>query len=168
MKSDSYAKLSASSAALDLAPLSQTPPRAPGLDGRVDAGLKSSEWPQFSAARPGEAQPRMRNATNPGTIGGSRPSSGMGGNTSSSPTGIPNNVGMINPSARSVPATPMSARQNVGNMPGKVGLPSGDVGSFGNEQNTGAYNMNRLSGAFDTPVAFNSVQSAGNDDNVSV
>lgn len=167
LKSDSYSKLSASSAALDLAPLSQTPPRAPGPNGRMEAGLKSSEWPQFSAARPNEAQPRMRNATNPGTIGGSRPSSGMGGNISSSPTGLPDSVGMINSSARSVPATPMSARQNVGSIPGKaVGLPSGDVGSFGGEQNTGgAYNMNRLSGAFDTPVAFNSVQSAGNDEN---
>jgi hypothetical protein len=58
----------------------------------------------------------------------------------------------------------MSARQNI---PGKsVGLSSGDVGPF-NEQNNGAYNMNRLSGAFDAPVTFNSVQSSGNEENVS-
>ncbi|KAB5594289.1 hypothetical protein CTheo_2219 [Ceratobasidium theobromae] len=163
LKSDSYSKLSASSAALDLAPLSQTPPRAPGPTGRVDNNLKSSEWPPFSAvSRPSElgSQPRMRNATNPGPIGGSRPSSGMGGNTSSSPTGLAETVGMVNPSVRSVPATPMSARQSVG--PGKT---VGMAGDFGAEPNTGAYSMNRLSGAFDTPVTFNSVQSAGPDEN---
>ncbi|CUA77447.1 Pumilio homology domain family member 4 [Saccharomyces cerevisiae S288c] [Rhizoctonia solani] len=165
LRSDSYSKLSASSAALDLAPLSQTPPRGPGPNGRLD-NAKSSEWPLFSGGvRPNE-QARMRNVTNPGPIGGSRPSSGMGGNTSSSPTAIPSDIGIVNSSARSVPATPMSARQN---MPGKtVGLPSaGDVGTFTGDQNTGGYNMNRLSGAFDTPVTFNSVQSAGNDENFS-
>ncbi|CAE6520594.1 unnamed protein product [Rhizoctonia solani] len=161
LRSDSYSKLSASSAALDLAPLSQTPPRGPGPNGRLE-NPKSSEWPPFSGGRPNE-QARMRNVTNPGPIGGSRPSSGMGGNTSSSPTAIPGDIGIANASARSVPATPMSARQN---MPGKaVGLPAGEVGTFTGEQNAGAYNMNRLSGAFDSPVTFNSVQSAGNDEN---
>ncbi|CAE7179481.1 unnamed protein product [Rhizoctonia solani] len=154
LRSDSYSKLSASSAALDLAPLSQTPPRGPGPNGRID-NSKSSEWPPFSGGVRNE-QARMRNVTNPGPIGGSRPSSGMGGNTSSSPTAIPGDIGIVNASARSVPATPMSARQN---MPGKT------VGDFNGDQNAGSYNMNRLSGAFDTPVTFNSVQSAGNDEN---
>lgn len=39
-----YLKLSASSAALDLAPLSQTPPRFPPRNGNANV----SEWPQFS------------------------------------------------------------------------------------------------------------------------
>ncbi|KAG8717108.1 hypothetical protein FRC08_008186 [Ceratobasidium sp. 394] len=165
LRSDSYSKLSASSAALDLAPLSQTPPRGPGPNGRLDPALKSSEWPQFSGApRPSDvgAQPRMRNATNPGPIGGSRPSSGMGRN-SSSPTGIPESGAILNPSAKSVPATPMSARQSIGNLSVKpVGLTSGDVAAFAPEQNGPAFNMNRLSGAYDTPVTFNSV---GNEEN---
>ncbi|QRV76152.1 Pumilio-family RNA binding repeat [Ceratobasidium sp. AG-Ba] len=159
LRSDSYSKLSASSAALDLAPLSQTPPRGPGPNGRIDPALKSSEWPQFSGApRPSDAvaQPRIRNATNPGPIGGSRPSSGMGRN-SSSPTGIQEGGAILNSSAKSVPATPMSSRQSVGSLGGKaVGL--GDVASFVQEQNGSSFNMNRLSGAYDTPVSFNSIQ----------
>ncbi|CAE6518227.1 unnamed protein product [Rhizoctonia solani] len=160
LKSDSYSKLSASSAALDLAPLSQTPPKGPGPNTRLE-NPKSSEWPPFSGVRPNE-QVRLRNVTNPGPIGGSRPSSGMGGNTSSSPTTIPGDIGIANSSARSVPATPMSARQPMTGKP--VGMPSGD---FSGEQNTGAYNMNRLSGAFDTPLTFNSVQSGADDQNFS-
>ncbi|KAG8729717.1 hypothetical protein FRC12_020770, partial [Ceratobasidium sp. 428] len=166
LRSDSYSKLSASSAALDLAPLSQTPPRGPGPNGRLDPALKSSEWPQFAAApRTGDGgpQPRLRNATNPGPIGGSRPSSGMGRN-SSSPTGIQEGGVMVNPSAKSVPATPMSARQSVGSLSGKpVGLSGGDMASFAQEQNGPAFNVNRLSGAYDAPVTFNSVQ--GSEDN---
>lgn len=163
LRSDSYSKLSASSAALDLAPLSQTPPRGPGPNARIDPALKSSEWPQFSGAPRANdaiAQPRIRNATNPGPIGGSRPSSGMGRN-SSSPTGIQENGAMINASAKSVPATPMSARQSVGSLAGKLG--GGDVASFSQEQNAAPFNMNRLSGAYDSPVTFNSIQ--GNDEN---
>ncbi|KAG8709031.1 hypothetical protein FRC08_018580 [Ceratobasidium sp. 394] len=165
LRSDSYSRLSASSAALDLAPLSQTPPRGPGPNGRLDPGLKSSEWPGFSGApRPSDvgAHPRMRNATNPGPIGGSRPSSGMGRN-SSSPTGIPESGAILDPSAKSAPATPMSARQNVGKLSVKpVGLTGGDVAAFAPEQNGPAFNMNRLSGAYDILVMFNSV---GNEDN---
>ncbi|KAG8741554.1 hypothetical protein FRC10_002731, partial [Ceratobasidium sp. 414] len=164
LRSDSYSKLSVSSAALDLAPLSQTPPRGPVPNGRLDPSLKSSEWPQFSGApRPSDigAQPRIRHATNPGPIGGSRPSSGMGRN-SSSPTGMPDNGSLINPSAKSVPATPMSTRQSVGGLSGKpAGLAGGDVASFAQEQN--GFNMNRLSGTYDVPVTFNSVQA--NEDN---
>ncbi|KAG8682475.1 hypothetical protein FRC09_016737, partial [Ceratobasidium sp. 395] len=166
LRSDSYSKLSASSAALDLAPLSQTPPRGPGPNGRLDPALKSSEWPQFAAAprtSDGGPQPRLRNVTNPGPIGGSRPSSGMGRN-SSSPTGIQEGGVMVNPSAKSVPATPMSARQSVGSLSGKpVGLSGGDMASFAQEQNGPAFNVNRLSGAYDAPVTFNSVQ--GSEDN---
>ncbi|KAG9123529.1 hypothetical protein FRC07_014822 [Ceratobasidium sp. 392] len=165
LRSDSYSKLSASSVALDLAPLSQTPPRGPGPNGRIDPVLKSSEWPQFSGApRPSDAvaQPRIRNATNPGPIGGSRPSSGMGRN-SSSPTGIPEGSIVLNALAKSVPATPMSSRQSVGSLAGKpVGLGGGDVASFAQEPN-GSFNMNRLSGAYDAPVTFSSIQ--GNKEN---
>ncbi|WVO17817.1 hypothetical protein L204_105515 [Cryptococcus depauperatus] len=48
-------RLSAASAALDLAPLSQTPPRAFGRP--FETSLKTSEWPQFSAA-PGSSATR--------------------------------------------------------------------------------------------------------------
>ncbi|QRV73903.1 Pumilio-family RNA binding repeat [Ceratobasidium sp. AG-Ba] len=64
---------------------------------------------------------------------------------------------------RSVPATPMSSRQSVGSLAGKpVGLGGGDVASFAQEPN-GSFNMNRLSGAYDAPVTFNSIQ--GNEEN---
>ncbi|KAG9120227.1 hypothetical protein FRC07_004359 [Ceratobasidium sp. 392] len=77
LRLDSYSKLSASSAALDLAPLSQTPPCGPGPNRRLNPALKSSKWPLFSGAprtADGVAQPRLQNATNPGPIGGSQPS----------------------------------------------------------------------------------------------
>ncbi|KAG9120228.1 hypothetical protein FRC07_004360 [Ceratobasidium sp. 392] len=77
---------------------------------------------------------------------------------------MPDNGAMLNPSAKSVPATPISARQSISGMSGKpVGLGSGDVGSYAQEQSGPAFNMNRLSGAYDVPVTFNSVQ--GNKDN---
>ncbi|KAG9088655.1 hypothetical protein FS749_001995 [Ceratobasidium sp. UAMH 11750] len=165
LRSDSYSKLSVLSAALDLTPLSQTPLHIPCLNGHLDPTLKSSEWPQFSGApRPSnvEVQPCMRNATNPGPIGGSRPSSGMGRN-SSSPTGIPESGAILNPSLKSVPTTPMSVCQSAGNLSVKlVGLTGSDVASFAQEQNGLAFNMNCLSGAYDTPVRFNSV---GNKEN---
>ncbi|KAG8715032.1 hypothetical protein FRC09_017000 [Ceratobasidium sp. 395] len=164
LRSDSYSKLSASSAALDLAPLSQTTPRGPGPNSRLVPALKSSEWPQFSAApctSEGGVQPRLRNVTNPGPIGGSRPSSGMGRN-SSSPTGIQDGGVIVNHSAKSVSATPMSARQSVGSLSGKpVGLSGGDMASFAQEQSGPAFNVKRLSGAYNAPVTFNSLQFEG-------
>ncbi|KAG8730373.1 hypothetical protein FRC10_002756 [Ceratobasidium sp. 414] len=152
LQSHSYSKCSASSTALDLAPLSQTPPRSPVPNGRLDPSLKSSEWARFSGApRPSDvgAQPHSRHATNPGPIGGSRPSSGMGRNLSS-PTGMPDSSSIINPSVKSVPVTDVRAPES-----------GGDVASFAQEQN--GSNMNRLSGTYDIPVTFNSVQA--NEDN---
>ncbi|QRW12395.1 pumilio homology domain family member 4 [Ceratobasidium sp. AG-Ba] len=150
LRSDSYSKLSASSAALALAPLSQTPPCGPGPNGRMDPALKSSKWPRFSGAPcPSDAIPqtRIRNATNPGPIGGSRPLRQC----------------ILNALAKSVPATPMSSRQSVGSLAGKpVGLGGGDVASFAQDPN-GSFNMNCLSGAYDAPVTFNPIQ--GNEEN---
>lgn len=55
--------LSAASAALDLAPLSQTPPRAFGSR-PFETSLKTSEWPQFSAV-PGASSGAARGVTSP-------------------------------------------------------------------------------------------------------
>ncbi|QRV81451.1 pumilio homology domain family member 4 [Ceratobasidium sp. AG-Ba] len=71
LQSDSYSRLSASSAALDLAPLSQTSPRGPCPNGRINPALRPSKWPQFSGAPlPSDAiaQPRIRNTTDPGSF----------------------------------------------------------------------------------------------------
>ncbi|EPQ61118.1 ARM repeat-containing protein [Gloeophyllum trabeum ATCC 11539] len=59
-------KLSTSSAALDLAPLSQTPPR-PSLAGRgLEAREKASEWPQFTRGQDGlPVRSDRRTVTNP-------------------------------------------------------------------------------------------------------
>ncbi|QRW06955.1 pumilio domain-containing protein C6G9,14 [Ceratobasidium sp. AG-Ba] len=82
---------------------------------------------------------------------------------SSSPTGIPDGSAILNASAKSVPATPMSSRQSVSNLTRKsMGLGGGDVASFAQEQN-GFVNTNRLSGAYDALVRFNSIQ--GNEEN---
>ncbi|KAG9097201.1 hypothetical protein FS749_006842 [Ceratobasidium sp. UAMH 11750] len=156
LQSNSYSKLPALSAALDLAPLSQTPLRSPGPGGHHPA-LKPSEWPQFSGVpHPSDvrAQPRMQNATNLGPISGSRPSLGLGHN-SSSPTDVLGSGAILNPSANNVPTTLMSACQSISNLSVKpVGFTGGDVASFAQEQNSPAF-MNRSSGAYDTPVTFN-------------
>ncbi|QRV90356.1 Pumilio-family RNA binding repeat [Ceratobasidium sp. AG-Ba] len=142
LQSDSYSKLSTSSPAPDLVSLSQIPPRGPGANGLIDPALKSSEWPQFSGApRPNHAvaQPRIQNATHSRPIGGLRPSSGMGRN-SSSPIGIQEGGAILNTSAKSVPATPTSSRQSVGSLGGKA-VGSGDIAP-----------------AYDTPICFISIQ----------
>ncbi|KAG8729630.1 hypothetical protein FRC10_003556, partial [Ceratobasidium sp. 414] len=160
LRSDSYPKLFVSSAAPDLDPLSQTPPGGPVPNGRLDPSLKLPEWLQFSSApRPSDigAQPRTRHTTNPGPIGGSRPSLGMGRN-SSSPTGIRIVASLLIPRRRAS-LLPMSARQSVGGLSGKpAGLAGGDVASFAQDQNGSAFNMNHLLGTYDFPVTFNSVQ----------
>lgn len=137
-------KLSASSAAaLDLAPLSQTPPRASSLP-RAGAEFhqKPSEWPQFNGnprLPEGMSRADRRNVTNPtmtlspalgdlsakpnGTVSGTttpllqQVSSGLAQGLSSrrgSPLSLGDTLSSIT-SARSVPATPLPG------MPGSAG-----------------------------------------------
>ncbi|QRV88281.1 ARM repeat-containing protein [Ceratobasidium sp. AG-Ba] len=76
---------------------------------------------------------------------------------SSSPTGVQEGTAILNASAKSVSATQMSSRQSVCSLGGKaIGL--GDVASLAQEQNGSSFNMKRLSGAYNTPVSFNSLQ----------
>ncbi|WWD18014.1 hypothetical protein CI109_102461 [Kwoniella shandongensis] len=111
-------RLSAASAALDLAPLSQTPPRAFGSR-PFDTGLKTSEWPQFAAAPGGTA----RGMTSP------LPAQGLVtedsrepilGSRKPSPTGMADSIASLPAMpSKSVPGTPfgfngMSSAQRAG------------------------------------------------------
>ncbi|EJD55254.1 ARM repeat-containing protein [Auricularia subglabra TFB-10046 SS5] len=131
-RTESYpGRLSASSAALDLAPLSGTPPRNSYL-GRANennAG-KSSEWPQFPGRTP-EGYParpeKHRTATTPVGLGTLNTASKMIGALSasatpnmaqispdvsrrSSPPGLSDGLSIT--TARSVPATPLTGLPN--------------------------------------------------------
>ncbi|OBZ78988.1 Pumilio domain-containing protein C6G9.14 [Grifola frondosa] len=130
-------KLSTSSAALDLAPLSQTP----SFVGRaVESREKSSEWPQFNGNPRGpdglSSRTERRTVTNPALtlspslndLSGSKSNGTMSGTGSpiqqqlgqglaqglssrrGSPLGIPD--GMTITTARSVPATPLPGMPN--------------------------------------------------------
>ncbi|KAI8983345.1 ARM repeat-containing protein [Trametes punicea] len=138
-------KLSSSSAAaLDLAPLSQTPPRASSLPrAGMESYQKPSEWPQFNGnprLPEGITRADRRTVTNPtmtlspalgdltsgkpnGTVSGSttpllqQVSAGLGQGLSSrrgSPLSLGDTLSSIT-SARSVPATPLPG------MPGSAG-----------------------------------------------
>ncbi|KDQ54912.1 hypothetical protein JAAARDRAFT_80100 [Jaapia argillacea MUCL 33604] len=122
-------KLSTSSAALDLAPLSQTPPRTSFAGRGVDSREKASEWPQFtgSARTPDGLAPRndRRNVTNPtlnlsglGDMGNKLSTvsasatphlqQSLSNSRRGSPLGAPDNMSTMS-STRSVPGTPLSA-----------------------------------------------------------
>ena len=117
-------QLSAASAALDLALLSQTSPRSSFPNRAPDSREKSSEWPQFNAApRPDGLLSRndRRSATNPNltfTPPGATVSTSstpllqhhpqIVAHAPPSPRGSP-----LENSARSVPATPLSIAGNV-------------------------------------------------------
>lgn len=133
-----------SAAALDLAPLSQTPPRASSLGRPSENFKKPSEWPQFNGSgRMPESLGRSdrRNVTNPtmtlspslndlagpkgnGAVSGTttpllqQVSQGLAQGLSSrrgSPLSLGDTLSSIT-SARSVPATPLPG------MPGSAGL----------------------------------------------
>lgn len=95
-------RLSAASAALDLAPLSQTPPRAFGQR-PFETGLKTSDWPNFQAAphrgltSPLPAQPSSLEAQDSATVAGRK----------TSPTGMADSIASL-PAlpSKTVPATP--------------------------------------------------------------
>lgn len=114
-----FIQLSTSSAALDLAPLSQTSPRASFVSRGLENGAKSSEWPQFAGvSRMGD----RRHVTNPaigsslGKMGGSASASvtpflaqqSPNSSRRSSPPGLPESLSTASgvSAARSVPATP--------------------------------------------------------------
>lgn len=147
-------QLSTSSAALDLAPLSQTPPRTSFVGRALDSRDKSSEWPLFNGSARGPdafaARDQRRNVTNPamtlspalgdiangkviGTVSGSatpllqQVSQGLSQGLSSrrgSPLDIVN--GLSIQTARSVPATPLPGMPNSGSHMAKApGTPLG-------------------------------------------
>ncbi|KAG8761205.1 hypothetical protein FRC14_006254 [Serendipita sp. 396] len=172
-RNDPYSKLSASSAALDLAPLSQTPPR-PNYMGRHMDVQKASEWPSFQA-RPENANRPSRNfvqvAPNlgaPSDLGGrlasGSPAPGMQSHSPvpsrrSSPRGLVSEGVLNNLNTRSVPATPLGAvslssggvngSQGIGQKSLTPVLPIGqdqvNIGQFGGMGAPG----DRYSGNFD-------------------
>ncbi|WWC66536.1 uncharacterized protein I206_100439 [Kwoniella pini CBS 10737] len=100
-------RLSASSAALDLAPLSQTPPRAFGVR-PFETSLKTSEWPQFSAV-PATANNGARGITSPLPGQGLMSDDGRDllGSRKTSPTGMADSIASLPAMpSKSVPATP--------------------------------------------------------------
>ena len=95
-------RLSAASAALDLAPLSQTPHRAIGQR-PFETGLKTSDWPNFQNAQgrgmtsPLPAQPSTLDAQQDGGAAARK----------NSPTGMADSIASLPAiSSKSVPATP--------------------------------------------------------------
>ncbi|WVQ85355.1 hypothetical protein IAT38_007520 [Cryptococcus sp. DSM 104549] len=98
-------RLSAASAALDLAPLSQTPPRAFG-NRPFETGLKTSEWPQFAA--PGAT---ARGVTSPlqaqGLMSDEIREPALLGSRKTSPTGMADSIASLPAMpSKSVPGTP--------------------------------------------------------------
>ncbi|KAH9947956.1 ARM repeat-containing protein [Amylocystis lapponica] len=132
-------KLSTSSAALDLAPLSQTPPRPAFVGRAMESREKSSEWPQFNGSTRGPdgfgTRAERRTVTNPAmTLGAGLGDHSAGGKGSVSGTatpllqqvsqgltqglssrrGSPLSLaeGLSITTARSVPATPLPGMPN--------------------------------------------------------
>lgn len=181
-------QLSASSAALDLAPLSQTPPRPNYMSRNMDP-QKSSEWPSFSSSRPENNSRLVRGYTQPQTLNTGSDLTGklvstsstpmVGGHSPvvsrrSSPRGLVGEGVMGNFNTRSVPATPLGTVPNgvtsngIGSKSGTPALPIGQdqgmspfVGLGG-----GSEINNRYSGSnFDSPGGYGLQQ--GLDDRVS-
>ncbi|THH20986.1 hypothetical protein EW146_g472 [Bondarzewia mesenterica] len=130
-----FNKLSTSSAALDLAPLSQTPPRNSFSSRALDSREKASEWPQFTSS----PRPDRRTVTNPalsispalndlaangklaGTVSASAtphlgqqpqglsPRAQAPGSRRGSPPGLSDGLSIT---TRSVPATPLTGISN--------------------------------------------------------
>jgi hypothetical protein len=182
-------QLSTASAALDLAPLSQTPPRSIVMGRAVENGIKSSEWPQFPDSM-GFRDRRV--ATNP-NVGASRGIPGstniMGHNATSGlvapltsesrrptpPVLADNGIGAI----RSVPATPLGiapgGRPEGGTKtagiltPGGIGQSKG-LGHFGgldvNTPSDRSGSLSRMSSGLETPLTFSSIHTT--DDSLQV
>ncbi|KAK4688840.1 pumilio RNA-binding family, partial [Tremellales sp. Uapishka_1] len=103
--------LSASSAALDLAPLSQTPPRAFGQR-PFETSIKTSEWPQFHSQ-----QGSLRSMTSPlatqGVMSADPEQLAIGASRKTSPTGMADSIASL-PAipSKSVPGTPFGLGGN--------------------------------------------------------
>lgn len=178
---DPYSKLSASSAALDLAPLSQTPPRPNYMNRNMEA-QKSSEWPSFSSRPDSSARLGRSFTQTPQALAGTPDLAGKLTSTSStpmvqshspvasrrsSPRGFVGEGVMSNINTRSVPATPLgavahnvgsTATQGIGSKPSAQGLQMGQdqagINSYVGLGVSGEMN-NRYSGSnFDNPSGY--------------
>lgn len=127
-------RLSANSAALDLAPLSQTPPRA--YNGRpFDTSLKTSDWTHFPGAANGPARGMTSPLPGQTTVGeASAQDAVFNGSRKSSPPGMADSVASL-PAlpSKSVPSTPfgIGGQPNVkrsGTSPNVEGLAQGQRG----------------------------------------
>ena len=131
--------LSAASAALDLAPLSQkTPPRAFGSR-PFDTGLKTSEWPQFGSA----------GITSP--LAAQQDDSIIGASRKTSPTGMADSIASLPAMpSKSVPGTPFGLSAGLGNT--RRSGTSPNVGD-GLNQNQRGFSNPDLARAFGKPQA---------------
>ncbi|CCA66738.1 related to Drosophila pumilio protein and Mpt5p protein [Serendipita indica DSM 11827] len=169
-RNDPYSKLSASSAALDLAPLAQTPPRPTYMSRHMEA-QKSSEWPSFSS-RPENAN-RLSRGYSQAAVTLNAPLELGGQLTSASPAPIGQSHSPVpsrrsSPRAfgsegviggRSVPVTPLntaplvssnSGSQGIGSKSGTPALPMGQDQSPIGFNGMAASNFNqRYSGNFE-------------------
>jgi hypothetical protein len=111
-KDSNSKRLSAASAALDLAPLSQTPPRAYGQR-PFDTGLKTSDWPNFQTGpHRGMTSPLPSQAT----MADAQESSLVGSYKESSPTGMGDSIASLPAMpSKSVPGTPFGVVNGNGN-----------------------------------------------------
>jgi hypothetical protein len=172
-----FLQLSASSAALDLAPLSQTPPRTSFMNRAYQADQKSSEWPPFSVnTRPSVRQSTLAATPELGTkLAGSAASTPLNqthspvGSRRGSPRGFAVGEGVISSSAfnsRSVPVSPIAPG---GGTPGLVkqgtpqvssalpasATPEGTLGPF-SQQLSAAGDLGRISASpYDSPAQYN-------------
>ncbi|EIW72686.1 hypothetical protein TREMEDRAFT_72846 [Tremella mesenterica DSM 1558] len=107
--------LSASSAALDLAPLSQTPPRAFGAR-PFETSIKTSDWPNFPGAHPtrGMTSP-LPAQTNGADVIAQDPI--FNASRKASPTGMADSVASLPAiSSKSVPGTPFGLGPSMGGV----------------------------------------------------
>jgi hypothetical protein len=181
-----FLQLSASSAALDLAPLSQTPPRTSFMNRAYQADQKSSEWPPFSGnTRPAVRQSALAATPELGTnLAGSATSTPLNqthspvGSRRGSPRGFAVGEGVIISNAfnsRSVPVSPIApgggtpgllkqgTPQVSSALPASAG-PDGTLGPFGS-QLSAAGDLGRIAASpYDSPAQYNLQQ--GVDDQV--
>ena len=176
-----FLQLSASSAALDLAPLSQTPPRTSFMNRAYQADQKSSEWPPFS----GNTRPAVRQSTLAATpelgtkLAGSATSTPLNqthspvGSRRGSPRGFAVGEGVIVSNAfnsRSVPVSPIApgggapgllkqGTPQVGGALSASATPDGTLGHFGSQ--LGAGDLGRITASpYDSPAQYNLQQGA--------
>lgn len=172
-----FFQLSASSAALDLAPLSQTPPRTSFMNRAYQVDQKSSEWPPFSgSARPSVRQSALAATSELGTkLAGSAASTPLNqthspvGSRRGSPRGFAVGEGLLGNNAfnsRSVPVSPIApgggtsgfvkqGTPQVSNTLPASAAPEGTLGPF-SQQLSAAGDLGRISASpYDSPAQYN-------------